>query len=413
MQKHPNRLRERVERGIYRRRTKAGRTRYEYVVTDPVTGGNEWRTTDTLEAARAERGALKAKAHGGQSVARPARVRFADYAETWLADTEPRKRASTAIRDRSDVERHLIPRLGRLYLTDLDTDRVAKLAADLSREGKTIRKGGKVVGRTGLSAHSVNGALGVLSRIMNRAVRAKLIPANPVALLTAEERPASDQRPFPVLEAADLAAFMRAVQHDDGRRDPRFIARDTALVWLALTTGLRMSEALGLRWRDVDMDAGELHVRQAHGRHGDTGLKSRAARRTLVIEPGALRMLAALSLDATHDSPDDTVFCTADGKPLGHRNVLRIVERARAESGLDAKCDEQGAKRLTFHGLRHAYVSLRIAEGHALADVSRAAGHSDMTTTARIYAHAIREADRRQRDRENVAAAFDGVLASD
>ena len=398
------------ERGIYVRATRAGDTRYTFVVTDPTTGRNSWRTCDSLKDARAERGALVGKAGSGQSVARPARVRFAEYAEAWLADTAPRMRASTVVRDRGDVERHLVPHLGRLYLTDIDADAVARLVATLQREAKVVRKGGKVVGRSGLAAHSVTNVLGVLSRIMQRAVRAGLVTANPVAMLEASERPKPDALPFPELTAADLDAFLAAVR-DDGRKRrslATYAGRDYALVWVTMTTGLRKSEVLGLRWRDADLAAGELHVRQAHGRYDDQ-LKTRAARRTVALEPEALRLLASLSLGVRHSEPDDFVFATADGRPMDHRNALRIVERAREVSGLNAKCDAQGAARLTFHGLRHVYASLRIAAGDEIADVSRAIGHAGVGTTLRVYTHELDRRERLERERASVASVFSGI----
>ena len=180
---------------------------------------------------------------------------------------------------------------------------------------------------------------------------------------------------------------------------------------LTLTSGLRQEEALGLRWRDVDTSGGLIRVRQAHGRHGITELKTRAARREIGLEPEAARLLAAHRLASRHSDEDDLVFATADGKALGHRRVLRVVERARAASGLDAKCEAQGARRLTFHGLRHAYGSLRIANGDAPADVSRAMGHADATVTLRVYAHEIEKARRLERERESIAVTFDGLGA--
>ena len=398
------------ERGIYVRASRSGEIVYPFVVTDPKSGRNVWRTCSSLDDARAERGSLVGKRHGRQSVTRPARKRFEEYAQEWLADTAPRMRASTVVRDRGDVELHLVPYLGRLYLADIDADAVAKLVATLQREGKVVRKGGKVVRRSGLAAHSVTNALGVLSRIMARAVRAGHVPTNPVALLEASERPKADALPFPELTAADLAAFLAAVR-DDGRKRRSlapYAERDFALVFVTMTTGLRQSEVLGLRWCDVDMTTGTLHVRQAKGRYDDQ-LKTPAARRSVALAPEALRLLASLSLGMRHTEPDDLVFATADGKALGGRNVLRIVERARAHSGLDAKCEAQGARKLTFHGLRHFYASARIADGHEIADVSRALGHADIATTLRTYTHELDARKRLESEREDVASAFSGL----
>jgi integrase len=370
-------------------------------VTDPTTGRNEWRTTDTLEAARTERGAMKAKAGTGQSVARPTRTRFAEYAEEWLDAQAPRLRSSTFDLYRSHLDTHLLPRIGRLYLTDLDADRIARLVADLQREGKVVRKGGKVVGRSALSGYTVRTILALLRRILAGAVRRGLLVANAAATLTSTERPTLENRPHAVLDGDDLRALLASTS-DTWR----------PLLSFTLATGLRQGEVLGLRWRDVDTTEGVVHVRLQLDREGQLAeLKTPAAVREVVLDAATLQLLRERRLAQRHSGDDDLVFGTAAGTPLGHRNVLRAVTAAADASGLAAKCETQGARPVTFHELRHLHGSALIAAGASAADVSRRLGHSDITTTLRIYAHDFDKAARQDRTRAAVTAALAGVLS--
>ncbi len=387
------------EPGVFVRATSTGKLVYDAKVSEPGSRRQVWKVAGSVTEAKALRAELKAAASRGKPLPRSTRMRFAELAEEHYSAMEARKRAGTLALHRQAIDSRLNPKLGTYLLTEITTDVVAAHVSELLREGKVIRSGGKVLRREPLSHHTVRNTVGVLSKIMGRAVRKGYIPSNPVSALESEERPSGETKPYPRLEAADLRAFLARVP--EGSR---------TLIVTALSTGLRQSELLGLRWRDVDHEAGELHVRQAHGRH-DEELKSGNARRSLTLHPETAQLLAALSLDTRHDGDDDYVFATTDGQPLSHRDVQRVVEKAREAAGLNEKCAEQGARKFTFHGLRHAYGSLRIDAGENLADVSRAMGHAEVTITDRIYGHAIRERDRLERERAAQTRAFSGVLS--
>jgi integrase len=147
-----------------------------------------------------------------------------------------------------------------------------------------------------------------------------------------------------------------------------------------------VSEALALRWEDVDLLEGKLHVRHSLSRDKMLGQpKTAAGVREVPLSPGLVEALVKFKpLDA---SEDQFVFMSRDGGPLGYwnfrnRGFLKAIEKA----GL-------AGNGLTVHDLRHAAASLYIAAGMTPVDVAAVLGHSDPAVTLRIYAHLFDRGD--------------------
>jgi integrase len=147
-----------------------------------------------------------------------------------------------------------------------------------------------------------------------------------------------------------------------------------------------VSEALALRWSDVDLFVGVLNVRHSLSRDGNLGPpKTKAAERVVPLRPGLVDLLLRLKpLDATDE---DFVFAGRRGKPPGYWNIRnRGFQKALEQAGLVGYG-------LTIHDLRHAAASLYIASGLTSVDVAAVLGHSDASTTLRIYAHLFDRSD--------------------
>lgn len=123
---------ERVERGIYRRRTASG-LRYEFVYPDER-GKSRWQTVRTLKEARDGRAAKLAAVARGEKVA-PVTVVFAELAETWFDGKRARLRTRTADYYRSALDLVLLPRFGATRVSAIDADAIVRLIRDLERDG--------------------------------------------------------------------------------------------------------------------------------------------------------------------------------------------------------------------------------------------------------------------------------------
>lgn len=149
--------------------------------------------------------------------------------------------------------------------------------------------------------------------------------------------------------------------------------RNRLLLRLMLDTGLRLSEATGLEWRNVDMNTGKLKV---HGK----GAKDRI----LWLGDEALEALRAWRERQAKDVTGNpaTVFSTLDGQPLSSRYVQAMVKRYATKAGI--------AKNVHPHTLRHSFASDLLRDAKNIRLVQRALGHSKLATTE-IYTHTCDE----------------------
>ena len=165
--------------------------------------------------------------------------------------------------------------------------------------------------------------------------------------------------------------------------------RFRAALALGAWGGLRLGEVRGLRWGDVDLDAGTLRVeRQLTGRDiTPKPTKTKASTRTVPILPALDRRLRELRAQRTTlVHPTAYVVSTHDGRPMSERNLRRALDHAIA----DAELTPEGDERLSWHVLRHSFGSYLVTELELpLTTVARTMGHRDASVTARVYARDV------------------------
>ena len=172
-----------------------------------------------------------------------ARVRVGDFLRQWLRDyVEAGVRPTTGEGYRTIVEKHLIPGLGNIQLSKLQPSHLQAYYARALKEGHRGNTGG-LAARTVLHHHRV------LSRALGHAVRWRLLGSN-VAL--------SVDPPRPVNKEIQILDGVRLIRLLEASRDSIYYP----FIHLAVFSGLRRSELLGLRWRDIDMEAATLTVRR-------------------------------------------------------------------------------------------------------------------------------------------------------
>lgn len=290
----------------------------------------------------------------------------------WLADTVQPNRAPKTYASYAEIVRlHAVPALGHLPLATLQPQHVAALL-----RAKT---------EAGLSPRRVHHIRAVLRTALNQAMRWGLVGRNAAALTEAPRQAAAEVVP---LSVADARAVLAVAEGDPASGVPG--DRLAALFRVALTLGLRQGEVLGLRWRDVDLDGGRLHVRHALQRIDGALIlkepKTEKSRRTLRLPASLLAALRAhrvrqleerlLAGDRWRDTGH--VFASTIGTPLDPRNVIRAWHRLLAQANVT---------RRPFHTCRHTAASLLLAEGVPLKIVQEVLGHSLLSTTADTYAH--------------------------
>jgi integrase len=308
-----------------------------------------------------------------------------DFLETWLDNAAMKVRPRTLQRYREIVRLQLIPSLGRIPLVKLTPEHVDQMM--------------KAALATGASPCTVSHQRAVLRTALNVAMRRGLLGRNVASLTDPPRVPQREVRP---LSRADARVLLEAARGD----------RLEALFTVALAVGLRQGEALGLRWPDVDLDAGTLTIQRSLQRVGGEWLflepKTARSRRTLPL-PGpvvaALREHRARQLqERLRIGPawegerwGDLVFTDEAGGPLSGFHVRRRFYALLAVAGLPP---------MRYHDLRHGAASLMAAQGVPIRTAMEILGHSQISTTANIYAHVAPELTREAADR--MAAALWG-----
>jgi len=184
-----------------------------------------------------------------------------------------------------------------------------------------------------------------------------------------EERRQQGRKIPEVLTAEEQAALLR-------EPNPRYPTgeRNRLMLSVMLNTGLRLSEATGLRWREVDLNSGKLIVRQGKG----------AKDRTLWVgerDLGLLRHWRERQAKVVPGAPSH-VFTTLDGKPVSNRYVQEMVKRYATKAGID--------KDVHPHMLRHTFATDLYRETTNIRLTQKALGHANLSTT-QIYTHIIDE----------------------
>lgn len=315
------------------------------------------------DAVRARARIIDRLAHGYKIA--PSKTKMEDYARQWIEGQHHRPKTMSTYE--WAIEKHIVRVLGRHKVSSMDVHKVAGFIHQLKIEG--------------YKAWTINNALTPLRLILKRAVRDGLIPQDPFPLLERSERPKADQREMEILDTEEIQTFLGSAT--DWYRP---------LLAMALFTGMRRGELLKLKWEDVDLDEGIIHVRDS---------KTRAGVREIVLIPSLERLLKRHKL-AQHQEAV-YVFETHDGKPMRGDVVLKGAMKATlTRSGIK--------KSLRLHDLRHTYASILIHQGHSDQFIAEQMGHSSAAVTRRLYGHLFDREARREDAKARLEAEFGGIL---
>lgn len=278
--------------------------------------------------------------HSSQFV-RPTKQTVANFLSEWLPSVAHSLSKRTAEGYHFLAVKYVISRIGELRLTELTHVRLNRLYSELLDSGG--HKGRALSPKTVRNVHI----------LLRRALSDAPLPVNPASRARPPRLAGREQT---VWDEHTLQAFLRrATSHQD------------YVVWALLAaTGMRRSEALNLRWSDVDFGRASISIQQS---------KTSAGRRHIPLDGGTVTLLRqhrAAFIGASH------VFVTADGGPL---NPQAVTERFRA-------CVRRwGFPVIRLHDLRHTHATLLLKEGVHPKVVQERLGHSSIQVTLDVYSH--------------------------
>ena len=342
---------------------------------DPNTGRRRqhFQTFRTKRDAEHRLGDLLKESQSGTYV-KPTKQTTGEYLRQWLRDwAGAHTRARTAEGYAHKLERHVIPAIGAVELSALQPFHLQALYHELEESGRLDGKGG-------LSRRSVLHIHRILSGALQRAVKWGLLLRN---VAQAVDPPRPDHREMLVLDGIGVRTVLAAVE--GSVYYPLFL--------LALFSGLRRSELLGLRWKDVDLNLAIVRVVQVMHQLRDRRIvfeapKTRKGRRQVDLPPTAVlalrahreRVEAMLATAGEQVSPERLVFSHPSGRPLLPNSVthawIHTVRRV-------------GYPGVRFHDARHTHASLLLKQNVHPKIVSERLGHANISITLDTYSHLL------------------------
>jgi integrase len=322
---------------------------------------------------------------------------FAEFASDWyraLCAEGGRDGRGLSAKGREDV----LWRLGHLRdLGPLRLDAITVEEVDRFRRRK--------VARGGLAPSSINKFIETLSAVLEVAVEYEHIPRNPAKGKRRRLNAAKPKRAY-LDRAEHITALLDAAAALDREERRRALPWRRALLAVLVFAGLRIGEALDLRWRDLDLASGTLQVR---------GTKTDAAERTVDLLPVLRDELLSYAAARPDRDPDALVFATsragrryagaAKHSPSNIRNRVLNPAIAAANKTLAKRGAPPMPEDLTPHGLRRTFASLLVALGRDPAVFMDQMGHTTANLTLSVYAKAMAWRDG---ERERLRALVEG-----
>jgi integrase len=286
------------------------------------------------------------------------------YCETWLTGKSATLAQATVERYRDRLAR-LMPHIGKVKLARLQPEDLETAYAAIGKD---------------VSATTVQLSAYLLSSALQDAERRGKVARN---VARDVKPPRRDTREYRSLSADDARALLVAAQGEPLE----------AFWTLAITTGARLGELQALKWIDVDLQRRRLQIRRTLAQDGKPVFAPTSAKknhaRVVWLSDGAVTALEAHKERQERQRIDakeawiehGLIFTTGTGNPLDGRNL-----RGRQFPKLLAKAKLEPMR---IHDLRHSAASLLLADGVPVKVVSEMLGHTDITTTLRIYGHVI------------------------
>lgn len=289
---------------------------------------------------------------------------FPEVADMWLKTKKPNIRHSTYEQYVGHAENHLKPYYGNNKITRINYDSIERFiqhCQDKKVSVPTLRK-----------------ILITLGGIMAYACRKRFIDYNPVRDI---EKPKgqnihNEDEEIAILTPGQIRTLL------DATPDLKY----NTLFMIAIMTGMREGEILGLKWDDIDWIVGQIHVRRTfnHGRFYEP--KSKTSRRKIDLAPQLISQLKKWQLACTPNKLD-LVFPNGEGRPIDANNLVKrefLPALKKAE-----------IPRIRFHDLRHTYASFLINQEENPKYIQAQMGHSSINVTYDIYGHLMKDTNQK------------------
>jgi integrase len=297
----------------------------------------------------------------------PSKVELGAWLDIWLRDYTGNLKPATKSAYEEHIRVHIKPYLGKVTLAALSAQMVQRVYNMLQME-------------KGLSPKSIKNIHGVFHRAIEQAIKLGYMKRNP---LEAVVLPRVEKRQIKTMENEEMTAFLKAIQGHPYEN----------ILFVAVFTGLRQSEVLGLTWDCVNFENNTLLINKQHSKvkgekeYKFSSLKNDRVRMLTVAEDvmDVLRRQKAKQaewaeiLGDAYCNEDNLVFTTEFGRFVANQAVYRNYKSIMEKIGLGS---------MRFHDLRHTYAVNSLKAGDDIKTVQENLGHATASFTLSTYAHA-------------------------
>ena len=314
-------------------------------------------------------------------------VKFEEFAEQWFEEYAKLNLRSTSYSKMKQLPSRVYPAIGHLRIDKITGRHIQQFINDLALNGKN-KKNGKPLSRKTVIHH-----LNFISDVLNYAVQIGMLTDNPCRNVSIPKGEKKEKQIYTLEEIARIFELL------DGDEIP---TKYRVFIKLAVYSGFRRGELLGLEWKDINWESNLISVRRTsnytveRGTYTDT-TKTKMSQRTLKFPDYVMGLLRELKAEQEKESKEignkwidtDRLFVKWNGEPMHNNAVYYWFKRF---------CERNNIRFCDLHSLRHFYASALINEGVDAAAVSGALGHSVISTTTSIYCHAFQQAQSRAGD---------------
>ncbi|AZR74809.1 hypothetical protein BBF96_03235 [Anoxybacter fermentans] len=371
---------------------KRGKNSYRIIISlgkDPVTGKYRYyrETIKAKNKREAEKKAIEIEARilKGDYI-KPDNITVEEYLNQWLENSSFNLKETTLNNYKIIINAHIIPELGKISLQKLQPIHIQNYILKKLKSGRRDGKGG-------LSNRSVRYHYTILREALDAAVKLQLIDKNPAVAI---EPPKVEKKEMKALNQKEIDKLLETALE-------MYDYTTYAIIFIAIYTGMRRGEILGLSWDHVDLDDASLRVEQTllKGPEGSKLYtpKTEQSRRTIFLTKTTVEVLEKLKkeqainklkLGPAYNNEYNLVFVNADGSIITPDAFKNRFTRIRKKAGLN---------NIRFHDLRHTHATMMLQAGISHKEAAERLGHSTITTTVDLYTHVTEPLKRRVVDK--------------
>ncbi len=316
-----------------------------------------------------------------------ANVKFEEFAEQWFQEYAKLNLRNTSYEKMKQLPPRVYPAIGHLRIDKITGRHIQQFINDLALNGRN-KKNGKPLSRKTVIHH-----LNFISDVFGYAIKLSMLNDNPCRNVTVPKGEKKEKQIYTLEEIAQIFELL------DGEDVP---TKFRVFIKLAVYSGFRRGELLGLEWKDINWESNLISVRRTSnytvekGNYTDT-TKTKMSQRTLKFPNYVMELLRELKAEQETEAEKagskwvntDRLFTKWDGSPMGNCTPYSWFRKF---------CNNNNIRFCDLHSLRHFYASALINEGVDAAAVSGALGHSVISTTTSIYCHVFQQAQAKAGD---------------